>query len=77
MGVTNSVMRHDLDVRPDPMSEAYPHLVFEGFSTPLGERVVHILKNLFPVPKSDSRRVITFSHKNNLISFRHHTYDKP
>jgi U3 small nucleolar ribonucleoprotein protein IMP4 len=70
-------MRHDLDTKPDPMSEAYPHLIFEGFTTPLGERVVHILKHLFPVPKIESRRVITFAHSNNIISFRHHTYEKP
>jgi U3 small nucleolar ribonucleoprotein protein IMP4 len=31
---------------------------------------------LFPTPKFDSKRVITFSNKNDLISFRHHTYDK-
>ena len=83
-GIANCVMRHDLDVRAgkqtlifiDPMSEAFPHLIFDGFSTPLGERVVAILKHLFPVPKIDSKRVITFSNKSDLISFRHHTYEK-
>ena len=35
-----------------------------------------MLKYLFPVPKDDSRRVITFSNENDFISFRHHNYTK-
>jgi U3 small nucleolar ribonucleoprotein protein IMP4 len=69
-GIKNCVMRHDLETRPgiiqlilvDPMSEAYPHLIFDGFHSKLGERIAAILKHLFPVPKSESRRVITFSN---------------
>ena len=58
------------------MSEAYPHLIFDGFNSKVGERVVAIMKHLFPVPKADSRRVITFSNNKDIISFRHHTYEK-
>ena len=36
----------------------------------------NILKYLFPVPKDDSKRVITFSNENDFISFRHHNYTK-
>ena len=43
---------------------------------PQGERLVAILKHLFPVPKSDSKRVMTFSNDHDYISFRHHTYSK-
>ena len=66
-------MRHDI---PDTgtMSEAYPHLIFDNFSTPLGDRVTSILKYLFPVPKEDSKRVITFANNDDHISFRHHVY---
>ena len=42
------------------MSEAYPHLIFEGFTSKLGQRVANILKYLFPAPKDNSRRVLTF-----------------
>ncbi len=35
-----------------------------------------ILKYLFPVPKDESRRVITFANHDDFISFRHHTYKK-
>jgi U3 small nucleolar ribonucleoprotein protein IMP4 len=58
------------------MPEIYPHLIFNNFSTNLGERVVNILKHLFPVPKVESKRVITFSNNDDLISFRHHTFEK-
>lgn len=71
----NVVLRHDI---PDQgtVSEAFPHLIFEGFSTKLGERTKNILKHLFPVPKEDSTRVMTFQNTSDFISFRHHTYKK-
>lgn len=52
------------------MSEAYPHLIFENFKTKLGNRVSNILKYLFPVPKDDSKRVISFVNESDYISFR-------
>ncbi|XP_074055655.1 U3 small nucleolar ribonucleoprotein IMP4 [Macrotis lagotis] len=72
----NVVMRHDV---PDlgTASEALPHLIFHGFSSRLGQRVSNILRHLFPVPKDDSHRVITFANKDDYISFRHHVYRKP
>lgn len=51
-------------------------MIFDGFTTPLGERITNIIKHLFPVPKVDSERVMTFSNKSDLITFRHHTFDK-
>lgn len=35
-----------------------------------------ILKYLFPVPKPDSKRVITFANHDDYICFRQHTYRK-
>uniref|UniRef100_A0A183GLU9 Brix domain-containing protein n=1 Tax=Heligmosomoides polygyrus TaxID=6339 RepID=A0A183GLU9_HELPZ len=32
------------------------------------------LKYLFPVPKENSKRVITFANTDDFISFRHHTF---
>lgn len=40
-------------------------------------QVENILKHLFPVPKDDSKRVITFANMQDYISFRHHTYEQP
>lgn len=59
------------------VSEAYPHLIFDSFSSPLGIRVATILKHLFPVPKPDTRRVLTFANRADYIAFRHHVYEKP
>jgi len=74
--ISNTVMRHDI---PDvgTMSEAYPHLIFHNFTTPLGKRVKTILQALFPVPKDESKRVLTFANEDDFISFRHHVYSKP
>jgi U3 small nucleolar ribonucleoprotein protein IMP4 len=54
-------------------------LIFEGFSTPLGERVVTILKHLFPPREAgrgkEGNRVITFALTDgDYISVRHHVY---
>uniref|UniRef100_A0A0B6YSC8 Brix domain-containing protein n=1 Tax=Arion vulgaris TaxID=1028688 RepID=A0A0B6YSC8_9EUPU len=67
------VMRHDI---PDvgTMSEAYPHLIFRNFSSKLGSRVKDVLRYLFPVPKEDSRRIMTFANEDDYISYRHHVY---
>ncbi|KHJ42209.1 brix domain protein [Trichuris suis] len=71
--LSNVVMRHDV---PDigKMSEQYPHLIFNGFTSKLGKRVMNILKYLFPVPKEDSKRLVTFAVEEDYISFRHHVY---
>ncbi|GAM20033.1 hypothetical protein SAMD00019534_032080, partial [Acytostelium subglobosum LB1] len=73
--IQNCVMIHDIQDSP-PASLAYPHLIFNNFTTPLGERTETILKHLFPVPKDDSRRIVTFSNNSDFISFRHHLYEK-
>lgn len=71
--ISGVVMRHDL---PEivPMSEQKPHLIFHNFKTKIGERTMSILKHLFPVPKKDSKRVMTFANHDDYICFRHHTY---
>jgi U3 small nucleolar ribonucleoprotein protein IMP4 len=73
--LSNVVMRHDIvDTELGTVSEANPHLLFFNFDTRLGWRVKNILKYLFPSPKPDSRRIITFSNSEDVISFRHHLY---
>lgn len=76
-GVSNAVLRHDLDPPAAPMSEAYPHIILNNFNTKLGQRVGNILKCLFPVPRPDTKRVVTFSNQDDFISFRHHMYTQP
>lgn len=70
----NVVLRHDINNHGN-QSEVNPHLIFENFTTPLGERIVTILKHLFsPGPKKDAARVITFANTGDFISVRQHVY---
>ena len=73
--LTNTVMRHDIP-NTATMSEAFPHLIFHNFSTTLGQRARDILKYLFPVPKEEGKRVMTFFNNEDTISFRHHVYTR-
>ena len=76
----NVVLRHDIpDAARGTVSESYPHLIFEGFTTPLGKRVVTVLKHLFPPRESakmnEGSRVVTFAlAEGDYISVRHHVY---
>jgi U3 small nucleolar ribonucleoprotein protein IMP4 len=62
-------MRHDVP-NVGPMSEQYPHLIFSNLTSKIGQRTMNILKYLFPVPKEDSHRTITFVNQDDYISFR-------
>ncbi|KAI6042098.1 Brix-domain-containing protein [Pisolithus marmoratus] len=73
----NVALRHDVDsYKSSTVSEQYPHLIFEQFTSKLGIRIQDVLKYLFPVPKEDSKRVMTFANENDFISFRHHVFVK-
>jgi U3 small nucleolar ribonucleoprotein protein IMP4 len=89
--LSNVVMRHDveqmlrkerakdMDTTLPPVSEAYPHVVFEGaFQSRLGMRVKNILRFLFPVPKKESKRIMAFVDRgyDAIISFRHYIVEK-
>ncbi|CAE6509374.1 unnamed protein product [Rhizoctonia solani] len=73
----NVGLRHDIATySQSTVSEQYPHLIFEGFTSKLGQRVMDALRYLFPVPKPDATRVMTFANENDFISFRHHVFAK-
>ncbi|TFL02706.1 Brix-domain-containing protein [Pterulicium gracile] len=75
--LSNVQLRHDIaSYKESTVSEQYPHLIMENFTSTLGERVRDVLKFMFPVPKEDSKRVMTFSNENDFISFRHHVFVK-
>mmetsp|Transcript_354 Transcript_354/g.890 ORF Transcript_354/g.890 Transcript_354/m.890 type:complete len:288 (-) Transcript_354:150-1013(-) len=71
--LSGAVLRHDIE-GVGPVSEQYPHLILNNFGTALGTRISTILKHLFPVPKPDSKRVVTLANNSDYISMRHHTY---
>lgn len=72
------MLRADLpNAQRGTVSESYPHLIFEGFTTKLGKRVVQILKHLWPPrPEATSKasRVITFKNIEDSIEVRHHVF---
>ncbi|GKT68212.1 U3 small nucleolar ribonucleoprotein imp4 [Colletotrichum tofieldiae] len=69
----NVVLRHDIpgSIRGS-VSEAYPHLIFEGFKSRLGQRIVKVLKHLFP-----PRDPITTKAKigNRVVTFMNNEFD--
>jgi U3 small nucleolar ribonucleoprotein protein IMP4 len=76
----NVVLRHDIPgaVR-GTVSESYPHLIFEGFTSRLGSRIVKILKHLFPPREASQKlgsRVVTFKNIEDSIEVRHHVFVK-
>ncbi|XP_078442291.1 ribosomal RNA processing Brix domain protein [Wolffia australiana] len=77
-GLSNVVTRHEIQDKKamGKVSEVYPHLIFHNFSTQLGQRTANILKHLFPVPKPDSRRILSFVNQSDYIVFRHHVYQQ-
>lgn len=76
----NVVLRHDIpNASRGTVSESYPHLIFEGFASPLGKRVVKILQHLFPPREATTSlgsRVVTFKNIEDSIEVRHHVFVK-
>ena len=78
----NVVLRKDMEeAMKSTVSESYPHLIFEGFTTKLGRRVVQILKHLFPPKegvgaskKALGSRVVTFKNVEDSVEVRHHVF---
>eukprot|EP00605_Chrysophyceae_sp_TOSAG23-4_P000826 GSChrysophyteH1.ASY1.ANO1.916.1 assembled CDS len=73
--LSNCVLRHDIP-ECSHASQAHPHLILEGLTTKVGRRVRQVLQALYPVPRPESKRVITFANRSDFISFRHHMYTK-
>lgn len=77
----NVVLRHDIpNASRGTVSESYPHLIFEGFNSQLGKRVLKILQHLFPPRESAATklgsRVVTFKNIEDSIEVRHHVFVK-
>jgi len=82
------VLRKDLPRGIDgAVAESFPHLVFDGFETNLGNRIVSVLKHLFPPRDAVGKRaggtgtrgkvgnrVVTFVNRDDTIQVRHHVF---
>jgi len=71
----NVLMRRHVENAP-PISTAFPHLIFEDLSSKLGKRIMTIIQALFPVPKPETRRLISFVNRNDWISMRQHSFTR-
>lgn len=77
----NVVMRSEIpnSVR-GTVSESFPHLIFEGFTSRIGQRIVKILKHIFPPREALTskaklgNRVVTFKNIEDSIEVRHHVF---
>mmetsp|Transcript_4031 Transcript_4031/g.7073 ORF Transcript_4031/g.7073 Transcript_4031/m.7073 type:complete len:313 (-) Transcript_4031:74-1012(-) len=84
--LSNVVMRHDIENSKSVLgtiSQVYPKLIFDGFSSTsrLSLRLQTVLKALFPALPMDSNdksnlRIVSFSNRDDILSFRHHLYKK-
>jgi len=76
--LSNVVLRADIpNAVRGTVSESYPHLIFENFNTPLGKRVMQILKHIFPPREAGQKtgsRVVTFKNIEDSIEVRHHVF---
>ncbi|EKD17100.1 uncharacterized protein L3040_000375 [Drepanopeziza brunnea f. sp. 'multigermtubi'] len=77
----NVVLRHDIpNSSRGTVSESYPHLIFEGFTSKLGLRIVRVLKHIFPPREAITNktkvgsRVVTFKNIEDSIEVRHHVF---
>ena len=78
----NVMLRHDIPGSArGTVSESYPHLIFDGFTTKLGQRLVTVLKHLFPprdplASRKLGSRTVTFKNIEDSIEVRHHVFVK-
>ncbi|CCE33854.1 probable IMP4 protein [Claviceps purpurea 20.1] len=62
------------------VSESYPHIIMDGFTSPLGRRIAKILKHIFPPREAITSknkmgsRVVTFKNIDDSIELRHHVF---
>jgi len=82
-GPTASFSLHNVILRADipgaqkgTVSESYPHIIFDGFKSKLGDRVIQILKHMFPPLEQGTigNRTVTFRNVEDSIEFRHHVF---
>ncbi|EAN33283.2 U3 small nucleolar ribonucleoprotein IMP4 [Theileria parva strain Muguga] len=72
--LSDVVLRHDLTEKLPTMSQAYPHLMFHNFTSPLGERIKDIIRYMFPPPNTNETRIMSFINEKDKIIFRHHVW---
>ncbi|OAF69935.1 Ribosome production factor 1 [Intoshia linei] len=72
--LSNVITRYE-NKKNGELSNHYPELILNNFSTKVGQTIGKTFSLLFPPkPDFDGRRVITFHTQRDYIFFRHHRY---
>ncbi|KAF9247202.1 brix domain-containing protein [Melanogaster broomeanus] len=77
--ITDLIVLHEHRGIPDALIVShFPHgpTVYFTLNNVALRHDIDVLKYLFPVPKEDSKRVMTFANDDDFISFRHHVFVK-
>lgn len=72
----NVVTRHSIKDQAPGVPQSYPNLIFHNFKSKIGSRFLNILKFMYPVPRMDASRTVTFYNEDDLICLRHHSFKK-
>uniref|UniRef100_A0A8C9LFZ2 Brix domain-containing protein n=1 Tax=Pavo cristatus TaxID=9049 RepID=A0A8C9LFZ2_PAVCR len=71
--LSGAVLRHEVGgLGGAPLGA--PHILLHRLDSALGRRVGTILKHLFPVPRPQTHRVVTFANEDDVILVRNHIY---
>ncbi|NXJ15032.1 IMP4 protein, partial [Odontophorus gujanensis] len=71
--LSGAVLRHEVGgLGGAPLGA--PHILLHRLDSTLGRRVGTILKHLFPVPRPQTHRVVTFANEDDVILVRNHVY---
>jgi U3 small nucleolar ribonucleoprotein protein IMP4 len=54
----------------------FPLIVIDNLNSPLGKRLSSILRNLFPIPCTNSKNVVIFSGNNNVITCKNYWFER-
>nr|UXY88310.1 U3 snoRNP protein, IMP4 [Cryptomonas curvata] len=54
----------------------FPLIVIENLNSPLGKRLSSIIRNLFPTPCTNSKNVVIFSGKYNVVSCKNYWFER-
>jgi U3 small nucleolar ribonucleoprotein protein IMP4 len=54
----------------------FPLIVIENLNSPLGKRLSSIIRNLFPTPYTNSKNVVIFSGKDNVVTCKNYWFER-
>ncbi|CAL6053800.1 U3_small nucleolar ribonucleoprotein IMP4 [Hexamita inflata] len=75
LNVSDVLMRQEVNPEATVLEKA-PQLIFENLNQKIGKRLQRIMGHLFPKPKDESDRVVSFVNRSDTILFRNYQFTK-